>query len=142
MIVCVVAALINYDGACQNRLDVLSVVDSDAIGIGPRPEFLGYLGHQTTLRSGEGVLVIEEFAVDGVVVRTRNVHGELVLEELKLFLDSGEFLPVPMDFVLGKEFEHLLLNADDLLLVLVEDGQIVAPGKDLSFYRVKIAGVV
>lgn len=139
--VIVVAALINDDAACQNRLDVFSVVDSDAIGIGPSEEFLGYLGHLSGLLSGELVLVIEELAVDGVVVGTRNVHGELVLEDGKLFLDGGEFLPVLKDFVLGKEFEQLLLDADDLLVVLVEDGQIVAPGEDLSFYLVKIARV-
>ena len=41
MVVVVVASLINDDAACQNQLQIFSVVDSNAIGMGPREEFLG-----------------------------------------------------------------------------------------------------
>ena len=78
--VIVVAALINDDAACQNRLDVFSVVDSDAIGIGPSEEFLGYLGHLSGLLSGELVLVIEELAVDEVLVVNANLLRQVVVE--------------------------------------------------------------
>jgi len=141
-VVVVVAALINDDAAGQNSLDVLSLFDFDSIRIGPGEKFLGYLGHLSAFHALESIFVIEELAIDGVVVGARNVHGKLVLEDGEFFLDRGEFLPILFDNVLWEQLEQFLLDAHDLLAVLVVDLQIVTPGEDLSFDHVEITLVV